>query len=320
MRYGHNLYLLACVACITLAFAVGTPARPSAGKISSWGYIYHASKLSDAYLALTVPGFDVICVSGFRLDDTGRVRIESSGMIDKVRRIIGARRTALYPMVSFQSAAQGRRMLASGRLIAAAAGNIAAMARENGFTGVHLDFEYLPPEDAPKLAKLLAALRKSFPGTITMAVFPPVGFPVKWSGFHDLKLIAPLLDGIVIMCYDLHGAHTGPGPVTDVKWAEANIQYALRYLDAGKIWLGMPAYGYRWCGKHALVLSAREGMKIAGTSYERDPSGTVHFTRTYSGMNCVVYISDRHTRSLLKKLSLRYGLAGTAVWRLGLED
>lgn len=290
-------------------------------KTRSWGYIYHASKLPEDYLAKAIQKFNVICISGFKLNDSGNMVIESSRMMKAVAPVALKHRVTLYPMISFQSAAQGRRILNSPGLRAAAIRAIAVLARDSGFTGVHLDFEYLPPADAPRLAEFLSALRRSFSGKISMAVFPPVEFPEKWSRFHDLKLIAPLVDEIVIMCYDLHGAHTGPGPVTDVRWAEKNIRYALRYIKAETIWLGVPAYGYRWCNGKAQALSARQGVKLAGTySHVRDASGTIHFSYMDSGSSCDVYISDKRTRSLLNNLSSRYGLAGTAVWRLGFDD
>lgn len=321
MKFPRKVPDVLLLALITLSCIITLSAYSTLKKNASWGYIYHASPLTGEYLARAVPRFDVICVSGFTIDGAGNVRSESSRMIKTITAIAALHHVTLYPMVSFQSAAQGRRILGSRRLISASARNIAAMARDGGYPGVHLDFEHLPPEDAPRLAEFLTALRKAYKGKITMAVFPPVEFPEKWNRFHDLTLIAPHVDEIVIMCYDLHGAHTGPGPVTDVRWAERNIQFALRYIDAGKLWLGIPAYGYRWCGGTARALSSREGMMIARRhSFVRDPSGTVQFTYADSGTRCSAYISDTHTRLLLQQLSLRHGLAGTAMWRLGFED
>ncbi len=322
MPDGKNMrrsYLLITIVASLLIH--GTDAGAAAEKTGSWAYLYHGARLSAEDLARSVPRFDVICVSGFILDQSGELQIRSKRTMEEVLKIAAGHRVTCYPMVTFTSAAQGRRILASPRLIKASVATITAMARRGGYPGVHLDFEYLPPEDAPKLAEFLSAFRASFKGKITMAVFPPIEFPEKWNRFHDLTLIAPHVDEIVIMCYDLHGAHTGPGPVTDAGWAERNIRFALRHMAKGRVWLGIPAYGYRWCGGKARAISAREGMKIAeNQTYTRDPSGTVHFTTSASGRRCEAYLSDRKTRSILKQLATRYGLAGTAIWRLGFED
>ncbi|MBN1496269.1 MAG: hypothetical protein JXA07_05835 [Spirochaetes bacterium] len=321
MKFIASIVILKCAVLITVfPDNYAREARP-VSRHASWGYVYHASKLSGEYLARTIPRFDVICVSGFTLDAAGRVRIARTGIINAVRTISAGQSKILYPMVTFQSAAAGRRILGSARLSAAAAGSIANLVSRNGYAGVHLDFEYLPPEDAPLLARFLKMLRKSLKGKITMAVFPPVGFPEKWSGFHDLKLIAPLVDEIVIMCYDLHGVHTGPGPVTDTGWAEKNIEYALRLMKPDRIWLGIPAYGYRWCGAAIRTISSKQGARMAKQySSTRHRSGTLYLRWIDDGTRCEAYISDKQTRLQLEKISSRHGLAGIALWRLGFDD
>lgn len=287
----------------------------------TWGYIHHASTLSDEYLEATVPGYDVICLTGFRLTETGPISIESARLLKRIAPIVGKNNATIYPLISFRSAAQGHRILNSPDLSKTAARSIRDLARKNGFSGVHLDFEYLPASDSQKLQDFLVILRKTFRGAITMAIFPQVEFPEKWSGFHDLRLLAPLLDGIVLMCYDLHGAHTGPGPVTSIDWADRNIIHAIRHMDPEKIWIGIPAYGYCWTGGKATAIPASRGARLSRKhGSRRDSSGTMRIDYTQSGKLIRIYFSDRETRKLLTDLSARHGLAGTALWHLGFED
>ncbi len=154
-----------------------------------------------------------------------------------------------------------------------------------------------------------------------MAIFPQVKFPARMSRFHDLEIIAHHLDEAVIMCYDYHGAHSGPGPVTDVSWAEENIRHALRFMRPERIWLGIPAYGYLWCGGRTEAISAKRGVPLARShGAVRHPSGTLHATFTRGNATCILDLSDKTTREKLASLARRYGLAGIAIWRLGLED
>ncbi len=290
-------------------------------KPGRWGYILHSSALSDNYLETVIPGYSVICLTGFKIVEGGSITVESPGMFNKIKRISEKNRVTLYPLISFKSASLGHGILNSDTLRRKAARAIAVFARSSGVSGVHLDFEYLPPGDAGKLGDFLYFLRKAYQGTISMAVFPPVRFPEKWSRFHDLEIISSRVDEIVLMCYDFHGTHSGPGPVTDVGWSEKNIQRVLKHMKPSSTWLGIPAYGYRWCGSRAVALSARQGVRLARDhSAVRDPSGTLRFSYKEAGKSCTAYISDSHTRLLLHKLSSRYGLAGTALWRLGFED
>lgn len=287
-------------------------------KAATWGYLVHTDNLSEAYLQSIMTRFSVICITGFKLGVNERMTAPPGQFLHTIKVIAGKKGVTLYPVISFVSTGAGSRILSDEQARKSAARAIAVLAINNGFPGIHLDFEYLRPEYAKRLGLFLEDLRKEFRGSITMAVFPHIGFPGKWSGFHDLSVISPLVDAVVLMCYDLHGSHTGPGPVTDVAWAENNIAYALSYIKPGRLLLGMPAYGYRWCGGRATALSSRKGVKQAAQrNAKRDPSGTLFFK---SGNSCLTYLSDRHTRSLLKSLADRYGLAGTAVWRIGFEE
>lgn len=295
--------------------------KDGAARTGSWGYINHASTLSAEYLETTVPEYDVICLTGFRVTDAGTISIESAPLLDRIAPIIGRSNATIYPLISFRSAAQGHRLLNSTDLSEKTARSIRDLAGKNGFSGVHLDFEYLPPSDSQKLHDFLVILRKTFRGAITMAVFPQVEFPEKWSRFHDLRLLAPLLDAIVLMCYDLHGAHTGPGPVTSIEWADRNVIYAVRHMEPKKIWIGIPAYGYCWTGGKAAPLPAARGARLSRMhGSRRDSSGNIRIDYEQSGKQIRIYYSDRETRKMLTKLAVRHGLAGTALWRLGFED
>ncbi len=311
-----SLYLILSISLILVNISLAEDKKPT-----RWGYILHSSAFTDNYLETVIPHYTVICVTGFKISKTGAITIESTKTLKRLRVIADKHGVVIYPLISFRSATEGHRLLSSRTLREKTAGSIADFARVNSYTGIHLDLEYLPPEDSIKLGDFLAALRKSYRGKISMAVFPPVGFPKKWSGFHDLDIISPRVDEIVLMCYDYHGTHTGPGPVTDIRWAEDNITRALEHMKPSRIWLGIPAYGYRWCNGRVTPLSAIQGVRLAAkNSPVRDQSGTLRFTYNDAGRPCAVYISDKYTRLLLQKLAAKYGLAGMALWRIGFEE
>jgi spore germination protein YaaH len=267
--------------------------------------------------------FDTVVVTGFKIEATGIVSYRFRGTMGETSRITASSGIILYPLITFKSSGVGHRILNDPSLSEKTCLHIKRLVRDRGFKGVHLDFEYLPPQDAARLSDFIKRLRRHIPGkTITMAVFPQVDFPEKLSRFHDLKIIAPVLDGIVLMCYDYHRIGTGPGPVSDLKWAEKNIRYSLSYFPAHKIWLGVPAYGYRWPDSgRATAVSARHGMKLA-RSYKpvRHESGCLYLDYISSGKRYMVYFADRFMRDEMVRLAEKYGLAGTALWRIGFEE
>lgn len=287
-------------------------------RAATWGYIYHGSELDRGYLENVLPGYTVLALTGWKLDAGGNLLQEKTPLMGEVLGIAAREHITVYPVITLQSPVAGTQLLQSKEGVARGLTQIREMIRQYGFTGIHLDFEYLPPSYAQYLGLFLDRARKALPGcALTMAVFPPVDFPPLQAGFHDLEIIAPRLDAMVLMCYDYHRPGTGPGPVTDTAWAERNIFHALRFCKPGRLWLGIPAYGYRWDDRgRATVVTARQG---AGNGATRHPSGTLFRLHRADGRTYRTYLADSHTGELLRKLALDYGLAGTALWRLGFE-
>jgi spore germination protein len=313
----NRLFVLSC------AFLAAIPSLKAAPKPGAWAYVLHTAPLSKDYLEAAILRHSVIAITGFKLTADGTLRTETTLLMKQVIDMTGRHRISLYPVISFSSPYAGHRLLNSRQARVRAAQSISIVAEERGFSGIHLDFEYLPPEDAPRLAELLSGVRASHvKGKISMAVFPPKGFPQKWSRFHDLEIISPYLDEIVLMCYDLHAGHTGPGPVTDPLWAQQNIKAVIKRVTPDRLWLGIPAYGYRWCGAdRPVAVSAKQAVRLAQSyTVKRDSSRNLYFLYKRSGVTCSVYASDRETRKYLIRLAEKFGLAGTAIWRLGLED
>lgn len=307
-----------------LVLALRIPGQPAHDSPARWGYLLEGSvslKEGDAGTRERLAGYEVICHTGYVLDRAGRL-VRTPKDRNALKRMLRPT-TAYVPMISLRSASEGRAMLASPGARALAARKLAVLLEGEKFKALHLDFEYLPPEDAPRLADFLKTLRATCRGArLSTAVFPQVEFPKERSGFHDLAIIGPHLDEIVLMCYDLHGPGTRPGPVTDIGWSERNIAHALRFLSPRQVWLGVPAYGYRWdaSGK-AIAVSARSGVKEARRCGAlRNGSGTLYYECAGPHSVRPAWIADRHTRALMEELAVRYGLRGTALWRLGFEE
>lgn len=291
-----------------------------------WGYCLRDSIEKESqrkYLETTIKDLKVLSITGYKLGKDGQVHGPSREVQGKIASLAGKSGLEVLPLVTFSSSSEGRMLLASPAARKKAKGELAELARSEGYAGLHLDFEYLPPEDAPKLAGFLQDVRSELNGKkLTMAVFPPVDFPAEWSGFHNLDLIGPFLDEIVLMCYDYHGPRTPAGPVVDLEWAKRNVSRVLKSIRPEKVWLGMPAYGYDWSGTDKpRVLSAREGVKLAEKYHAvRHASGTLYFHYSERHGNHEVYVADKETRKRMEDLAKAFNLKGVALWRLGFEE
>jgi len=288
-----------------------------------WAYLLGTAPSSERYLNRALTGFDYVVVTGFMFTGDGRLhRTIPVHKVQFLRDLARHRRITLYPLVSLKSVHSGISLLTNNRRRAGAIENLEKLVTRYQFGGIHIDFEYLPPRYIVHLVTFLKELRSAMPGiTLSMALFPQVEFPARYSGFHNIEVIGPHLDEIVLMCYDYHRPGTEAGPVTDIQWAERNILKVLRYLKPSQIWLGVPAYGYAWDERNrTTVITARRGVRLAqrygGT---RHKSGTLYFIWPRNG-NARVYLSDATTRQRMEGLARRYSLKGTALWRLGFEE
>lgn len=180
--------------------------------------------------------------------------------------------------------------------------------------GIQLDFEYLDPTLAHAFVAYAANLRKAIhPLKLFVAVFPPKGMPASWSAFHKLTELADAANGLVVMLYDYHRQGTEPGCVSGIGWLDENAA-ALAKLPREKIWLGAPLYGYRFEGKKATAIRRRSFENIK--SPERQADGC----RSKPSSQGVAYYPAEALYAHYEKLVQKYGFAGIAYWRAGLEQ
>jgi chitinase len=137
--------------------------------------------------------------------------------------------------------------------------NVVAAVRDLGFDGVDIDWEPVEAADVADLVALVKALRTAMPRAIlTMPVgFTNMNFPQEGIGW--VKTVAPLLDQINIMTYDMAGnwgwTKTWHAAAFDGATAETPTSVVVSvksYLDLGipaaKLGIGFGFYGQCWTG------------------------------------------------------------------------
>lgn len=306
---------------LSLLFLNEAPGQ--ARRVVKWGYIYHGDGVPAEVFSRKYPDYSFVAITGFTLNENG-LSIHPGASIRygylKSRKISSV---IFYPVITFSNAKTGHVVLNDSNIRKRCVRSIGRSATSEGWSGVHFDFEYLPASDCRLFALFLEEIRRDIPGIkISIAVFPRIDFPLERSGFHDLKVLAGKADEFVLMCYDFHGPGTAIGPVTDIDWTEKNIRAALAFIPAKNLWLGVPAYGYKWdiSGKAGAVSSREASLLGARYGIRRDVSGTAVVSYLSGGRKHMLYFSDRITRGRMQSLALRYGLAGIALWRIGFEE
>lgn len=148
-----------------------------------------------------------------------------------------------------------------------AVANIYQMLVNNGFDGVNIDFEGMPPSTRAGVTAFMRELSAKLRPAgllVTMAV------PAKWSADEstnsfaacfDFVALGQVVDYLVIMTYDQHGGWSGPGPVAGADWTEKVIRYATSVVPAGHRrdhrLDGRPGGGFAQRERHGLVTAAR---------------------------------------------------------------
>ena len=310
-RWPFRLVLIAAlISCAPEPVSSGPAPR-------TWAYVIPAS-LRAGDPAGRLPGYDVLCYGVYRLNGVGKIATRPAfpAVLREARK--GRK---LYALIALSGRASGVRMLASPASRARAVQELARLAKAHSFDGLHIDFEGPDGSSLQAYTEFLRALRaaQAMRGRVlSIAVFPALHRHAREVAFHDLSVLGPLVDQVVIMTYD-HHLET-PGPVTDLDWAERNVKIALEHVRPERIWLGVPAYGYEWKtsghkGRPAVITESRGSSLCGRHGCRRHPSGMLRLERA----GRVAFIPDGEFYRSMRGIARRHGLCGTALWRIGFE-
>lgn len=166
---------------------------------------------------------------------------------------------------------------------------------------------------------------------------------VESNSAYDYAQLAQYNDYIIVMAYDQFSTvEDGPGPISAQKWIEQVLDVVASKVDSKKLILGLAGYGYDWQegvkdGEPVKTIEtvtyaqAIDQAKLSNTPiiYDND-SYNLHYsyeekkfndsTRQYETLRHNVWFTDAATSFNIMRFADEYGLAGTALWRLGSED
>ncbi|BAV09933.1 Glycosyltransferase, catalytic subunit of cellulose synthase and poly-beta-1,6-N-acetylglucosamine synthase [Filimonas lacunae] len=192
----------------------------------------------------------------------------------------------------------------------------------NHFQGINIDFEELQEETNEPLALFQQELYESLHSKGLMVTQDVAVF----NEDYDYPTLAKYNDYLFLMAYDEFSTNTQPGPVSSQKWIEAAVDHIAKQVPSDKIVLCIAGYGYDWPqGKEAANVTFQEAVSIARErKVETDfDNNTYNIKFSYVDDNNVphtVFATDAATNFNTLRFATEYGLAGTALWRLGSED
>jgi peptidoglycan-N-acetylglucosamine deacetylase len=194
--------------------------------------------------------------------------------------------------------------------------------QKNHFAGVNVDFEELQEKtDEPLIAfqKELYTRLHEKGLLVTQDIMP-------FNTDYNFEQLAKYNDYIFLMAYDQYAENTGAGPIAHQQWIEAAVDKVARKIPGNKLVLGLAAYGYDW-PQHgpATTITYQQALSTA-----RESEGKIDFDNDSYNLHYSyyddndkpheVYFMDAATTFNSLRFATEYGLAGTALWRLGSED
>jgi spore germination protein YaaH len=209
--------------------------------------------------------------------------------------------------------------------------NLVDHVRKNGYDGVHISFVLMPPSAKILFSAFVRELGLSLHAhgkALGVSIFPMIELPSSVWGAYDYTVIGKEADYVVLQAFDRHWQNTAPGPIAPQSWAEESLKRALREIPAGKLVLGIGAYGYDWAqnasqgrteyipAKDAVLRATEVGARVVIDARWQETT----FTYTRAGVPRVVWFQDATNARLKTNLARKYGIRGIAVWRLGFED
>ena len=204
--------------------------------------------------------------------------------------------------------------------------------RMRGYRGLDVDFEYLPGELATAYAAFLSRLHRlvrSLGKFLWVALAPKTSSAqsgLLYEG-HDYGLLGTSVDGVLLMTYEWGYTAGPPMAVAPLPNVRAVLDYAVTEIPPGKIFLGIPNYGYDWplpfvqgvtraqsiSNQYAIELAIRSNIAIQYDETAQSPffhytddSGTVH----------EVWFVDARSMAAKLRLIAEYHFRGAGFWNI----
>lgn len=205
--------------------------------------------------------------------------------------------------------------------------SIVNLARQRGFGGVSIDFEFIPPARRNDFILFLTALKNSL-GDLILQVnvhAKTADIPTnRIIGAYDYAGISNVVDLVAVMTMDYGYPGGPPVPIAPITWVEQVIQYSLTQINPRKLQIALALYGYdKVVGTNktrALSVNAAQNQAIAvGGPIEFDNIAKSPWYRYWpGGKEHIVWFED--IRSYIEKYKLMniYQLAGTTFWQISL--
>ncbi len=212
-----------------------------------------------------------------------------------------------------------------GRII----GQLMDAADASGMDGINVDFEQLSKDSIPHFLQFLRELTlEAHQRNLVVSVDNPV--PQNYNKYYKRGTQGKIVDYVVIMGYDEHfSGDEKAGSVSSLPFVENGIKHTLAEVPANKVINAIPFYTRVWTETFGQDLPSSEILGMDGadrymqehqmTKKWDDKSGQNVAISEDDSARYTIWVEDEQSIEEKMKAIQKYGLAGVAEWRLGME-
>ena len=209
---------------------------------------------------------------------------------------------------------------------------VVTVIRTRGYRGIDVDFEFVFPEERQAYVDFITALRRelapmNFPVLVALAPKTYAAQPGLLYEGHDYAGLGAAADFVLLMTYEWGYAFGEPMAVAPLPQVRQVLDYAVTEIPAGKIFLGIPNYGYDWplpfrrgetrarslSNQEAVALAVRYGAEI---QYDMTSQAPFFYYTAEDGRHHVVWFEDGRSMEAKLRLVAEYSFQGAGYWNL----
>jgi len=312
-------------------------AEETLGGITTNGYAYPS--IGETSLNSVLPYLSYLTPFTYGLNRTLRLLPPGDQAL-----LAAAERSGTLPLLHLSSltedgsfsSARGGQLLGDPTAQEALAVEIADIVAAQGYRGLDVDFEFLPPELGDAYTALIGRLRQTmaplgFPVFVALAPKTRADQPGLLYEAHDYAGLGAAADGVLVMTYEWGYTYGPPMAVSPLPNVRAVLDYAVTAIPPAKIMMGLSNYGYDWplpfrqgttrarslSTVEAVALAVRYGAEI---QYDSRSAAPWFLYTDEAGVRHQVWFEDCRSWEARLRLVAEYGLMGVGIWNLMREN
>ena len=302
------------------------------GRFAVNGYAY--PNIDVRVLRRTLPYLTYLSVFSYGFDSMGRILPQNADLLTRMARQYGVRPLLVLTTLGEDgqfSGERAHRLFQDTTSRSALIENLAQTLAAQGFAGVDIDFEFVPPEDAAAYAAFVRDVRARLEPagyTVLVALAPKTSGDQRGLLYeaHDYRALGAAADYALLMTYEWGYALSEPMAIAPLDKVAQVVRYAVSVIPPEKLLLGIPNYAYDWQLPYiqgqsrartlGSVQAVEQAVQVGAPIRYDENAQSPHYNYWRDRAEHEVWFED--ARSIRAKLALagEYQLHGVSVWNI----